>query len=70
MRVLWGAPTQVLSHSLDAHSDFLVAARGQTMSLAFYPMQARRSFGPLAFEGPQVHSSDAHPPASASASAR
>ena len=28
----------VLSHSLDCHSDFLVAARGQTMSIGGQPV--------------------------------
>ena len=34
-----------LSHSLDADSDFVVAARGQTMSVAFYPSQHLVTFG-------------------------
>ena len=34
-----------LSHSLDADSDFVVAARGQTMSVAFYPSQHLVVFG-------------------------
>ena len=35
----------VLSHSLDAHSELVVAARGQTMSVAFYPQMGLVLFG-------------------------
>ena len=35
----------VLSHTLDAKDSFLVAARGQTMSVAFYPHLGAVTFG-------------------------
>ena len=35
----------VLSHSLDCTRDLVVAARGQTMSIAFYPQSGLVAFG-------------------------
>ena len=35
----------VLSHSLDAHNELVVAARGQTMSISFYPQMGVVLFG-------------------------
>ena len=35
----------VLSHSLDAEKDVVIASRGQTMSVAFYPSLGCVAFG-------------------------
>ena len=45
MRGAHGSFGLVLSHSLDVQNEVVIAARGQTMSVAFYPAEAAVLFG-------------------------